>query len=90
MDIQAGFRSIDIELSDGSTIEAEVYFKFSTGDDADSKANELMENLTLADALNPMEGIVRALLSEDNETEDDQTDQDDSIDDDEDEDEDEE
>lgn len=70
MDIQIGHRAIDIIFSDKSTIEAEFQFRFATGDEG-SIANQFLENLTLVDALNPMQDIVRALLSELNETEDD-------------------
>ena len=65
-------------MPDESTLEAEFQFRFSTGDE-DSIANKFLENFSLVDALNPMQNIVRALLSETNETEDDET-EDDAID----------
>jgi hypothetical protein len=75
MDIQASFRSIDLTFSDNSSIEAEVYFKFSTGD-KDSIANQLLENLIHTSLLDPMEGIILAMMSEDNLDEDEEIDAD--------------
>jgi hypothetical protein len=75
MDIQAGFRSFDIELSDGSSIEVEFYFKLSTGDE-NSIANEQMEKTTLATVADPMQMLLVQLLYEPEQTDDEQTDDD--------------
>lgn len=75
MDIQAGYRTFDIELSDGSSIEVEVGFKYSTGDE-ESIANNLLNECVLSDTLNPMESIVRVMLSEDKDTDDKETEDD--------------
>jgi hypothetical protein len=77
MDKQASYRSFDIEYSDGSTMQVEIGFTFATGD-VESIANQQLENFTLTSALDPMEMLSRALLSEINETEDDETEDDDS------------
>lgn len=75
MDIQAGYRIFDLELSDGSSIEIEVGFKLSTGDE-ESIANERINSLMLVDVLNPMESIIRAVLSETTETDTEETEDD--------------
>ena len=75
MDKQASYRSFDIEYSDGSTMQVEIGFTFATGD-VESIANQQLEEFTLTSALDPMEGIARALLSEDNETTNDETEDD--------------
>jgi hypothetical protein len=74
MDRQESYRSFEIECSDTSTIKVEFGFALVCEDEG-SIANEQIANFTMSSAFEPIEGIARALLSEDNELEDDTDDE---------------